>query len=50
MTRYEFTEMLEDMQCRDCRVPPLFQKETYTPEWLEAQQRIPAIALDDIVF
>ena len=48
ITRYEFTEALEQAQCRDCLVPPLDMKEKYVSSRLAQQQKDPQKALDDI--
>ncbi len=48
ITRYEFTEALEQAQCRDCLVPPMDMKEKYVSSRLEQQQKDPQKALDDI--
>ena len=48
ITRYEFTEALEQAQCRDCLVPPMDMKEKYVRSRLEQQQKDPQKALDDI--
>lgn len=50
VSRYEFTEMLEQAQCHDCLVPSQEMKETYTTWWLEQQKKDPQKAIDDISF
>ena len=50
ITRYEFTELLNQTQCVDCVTPQKELKEKYTQEWFETIKRSPLRALDDIDF
>lgn len=50
MSRFEFAEQLESLQCRDCVVPVPSMKEQYNAFRRQTQQQDPTHALDDIWF